>query len=154
MDQIPNVLTAPFQSLWYFPAALTHSGVSLSLGAHMCSSPGALVPLLQVTLCFPYHREGLKPADSSCSATSGCEPPCPACPKVSWAGLDRGVCSHQGSFSQESRGAARLHQAPDQSNPWVCSKWDQTAGAGSQSVQSLGSRHCHLHAHLLGFGMI
>lgn len=23
-----------------------------------------------------------------------------------------------------------------------------------QSVQSLGSRHCHMHAHLLGFGII
>lgn len=62
--------------------------------------------------------------------------PCPACSKVSWAGLDGGICSHQQSFSQESREAdctkclirAILETAlneikllgldPSQCNPW------------------------------------
>lgn len=55
----------------------------------MCSSPGALVPLQQVTLCCPYYREALNPADSSCSATSGYEPPAlhtPRCPGQHWMG--------------------------------------------------------------------
>lgn len=144
-SSLPTAVVFPSstKSLWCF--SLDAQNYS------MCSSPGALV-LLQVTLCFSNWRKALNPADCSCSAHLAVKPlPCMlqgVLGRVGWGDL-----LPPAKFQPREQ-RSRLHQVPNQSNPWDCSKWDQTVGAGSQLVQSLGSRHCHLHAHLLGFGII